>query len=273
MSLWRQFCLALGLSRGRERVDHDGQRTSLLKVKARLMRVNAPAENVPKILTANYGLNGDDMNLELAERLISTLPAGLPGLFNPWRDHCLHDAPGNGPEAKLQRLAQHLDCDPICICVGEAPGYQGARYSGVAFTSERLLGEGLIPRVPSPMRRLSTRPLPFSEPSATIVWNALFELGIADRTLLWNALQLHPYKPDNVWSNRTPTGDEIAMGEPAMRLLVKAFPSAQIVAVGKKAEGLLTQMGIPLAATVRHPANGGAKAFAAGIRALVREFA
>jgi hypothetical protein len=104
----------------------------------------------------------------------------------------------------------------------------------VAFTSERLLGEGLIPRIPPLMTRLSIRTLPFSEPSATIVWNTLFELGIADRALLWNALQLHPYTPDNVWSNRTPTPDEIAMGEPAMRLLVEAFPSAQIVAVGKK---------------------------------------
>jgi hypothetical protein len=209
------------------------------------------------------------MQMELAERLINTLPFGVTGLFNPWKDHCLHDAPGNWPEAKLRRLAQHLDCDPLFICVGEAPGYQGARYSGVAFTSERLLGEGLIPRIPGLMARLSTRVLPFSEPSATIVWNTLFALGIAERTLLWNALQLHPYRPDEVWSNRTPTPVEIALGEPAMRLLVAAYPSSQIVAIGKKAEELLLAMGIPVAGSVRHPANGGATKFANGMRDLM----
>lgn len=208
--------------------------------------------------------------LSLARKLVATLPSGAPGLFNPWRDHCPHDAAGNGPEAKLQRLARHLDCEPEFILTGEAPGYQGCRYSGIAFTSERLLGEGAIPRIPALASRLSTRRLPFSEPSATIVWKTLYRLGIEDRTILWNAMQLHPYRADNLWSNRTPRPEEIALGEPAMRLLIEAFPKARIVAVGKKAEGLLTEMGVPVAGAVRHPANGGATEFARGLQALLR---
>jgi len=153
--------------------------------------------------------------------------------------------------------------------VGEAPGYQGCRYSGIAFTSERLLGEGAIPRIPALKDRLSTRRLPFSEPSATIVWKTLYRLGIAERTILWNAMQLHPHRPDSLWSNRTPTPDEIALGAPAMRMLAEAFPEARIVAVGKKAEGLLREMGIPITGAVRHPANGGATEFAAGLLALM----
>jgi len=70
-------------------------------------------------------------------------------------------------------------------------------------------------------------------------------------------------------SNRTPTPAEIALGAPAMRLLAAAFPEARMVAVGKKAEGLLTEMGVKLAGAVRHPANGGATAFAAGLAELV----
>ncbi len=194
----------------------------------------------------------------------------MPGLFNPWRDHCPHDAAGNGPEAKLERLALHLNCDPEFILAGEAPGYQGCRYSGIAFTSERLLGEGAIPRIPALASRLSTRRLPFSEPSATIVWKTLYRLGIAERTILWNAMQLHPYRADNLWSNRTPVPEEIRLGEPAMRLLIETFPRAKIVAVGKKAEGLLTEMGVRVAGAVRHPANGGATEFASGLQALIR---
>jgi uracil-DNA glycosylase len=204
----------------------------------------------------------------LAACLIESLPSGVPGLFNPWRDHCPHDCAGNGPEAKLERLARHLDCDADFILVGEAPGYQGCRYSGIAFTSERLLLEGAIPRIPALSGRLSTRRLPFSEPSATIVWKALKTLGIAERTILWNALQLHPHRSDNLWSNRTPTPAELALGAPALHALIAAFPVAKVVAVGKKAEQLMMAMGITPTACVRHPANGGATAFAAGMDAL-----
>ena len=207
--------------------------------------------------------------LSLAHRLVETLPSGLPGLFNPWKDNCPHDAVGNGPVEKLGRLSLHLDCNPDFILAGEAPGYQGCRYSGIAFTSERLLGEGAIPRIPALSNRLSTRRLPFSEPSATIVWKTLYRLGIAERTILWNAMQLHPYRPDNLWSNRTPTPSEISLGEPALRLLIEAFPSAKIIAVGKKSEGLLREMAIPIAGSVRHPANGGATEFSAGLKNMM----
>lgn len=206
-------------------------------------------------------------NRDLAVKLIATLPAGLPGLFNPWRDQCPHDMPGNGPQARLERLATHLDCKPRLILAGEAPGYQGCRYSGVAFTSERLLGEGAIPRI-APPGRLSTRPRPFSEPSATIVWKTLYRLGLAEDTILWNALQMHPHRPGVPWSNRTPSDEELLKGAAALHLLIEAFPAARIVAVGRKAESLLQQMGLTPAGAVRHPANGGATAFASGLEAL-----
>ena len=204
----------------------------------------------------------------LAAQLVDTLPIGQPGLFNPWREHCSFDTPGNGPAARLERLACHLDCAPLFILVGEAPGYQGCRYSGIAFTSERLLLEGAIPRIAALSARLSRRERPFSEPSATIVWKALSAAGIAGRTILWNALQLHPHKTARPWSNRTPTDAELDHGAAALHLLVAAFPAARIVAVGRKAEKLMAQQGVTPAATVRHPANGGATAFTAGIRDL-----
>jgi uracil-DNA glycosylase len=208
-------------------------------------------------------------NNKLAKLLIDTLPSGLPTLFNPWRDHCTDDEPCNGPDAKLARLAAHLDCDPEFVLCGEAPGYLGCRHSGIAFTSERLLLHGKIPRISPMSHRLTSRALPYSEPSATIVWKALYNLGIEKRTILWNALQMHPHRPGNKQSNRTPTSAEIANGKPALQMLISAFPSAKVVAVGKKAEGLLNSMGVVPAATVRHPANGGATAFSRGLELLV----
>lgn len=208
-------------------------------------------------------------NRILAEKLVATLPSGLSSLFNPWMDVCPGDTELNNADARLNRLAQHLACEPEFLIVGEASGYLGMRRSALAFTSERLLLEGAIPRVTVPSGRLTDRRLPFSEPSSTIVWRALKHLGIAERTILWNALPMHPFRPGEHASNRTPTDAELMQGAPAMRLLVETFPNAKIVAVGRKSELLLEQMGIKLAAQVRHPANGGATAFAQGLQQLV----
>ncbi len=216
-------------------------------------------------------------NLELATRLIETLPVGRSLMFNPWRESCTHDRPINTPAAKLARLAEHLDCNARLILIGEAPGYQGCRYSGIAFTSERLLLAGDIPRVTIPSDRLTDRHKPWSEPSATVVWRTLTRLDLAECTILWNAVQLHPFKhpkdtpePEHVLTNRTPTPEEVALGRDAMRLLTEAFPQAKLIAVGDKAKRQLNAMGIPMLGTVRHPANGGATQFADQLARLMR---
>ena len=209
------------------------------------------------------------MNSGTFARLIESIPIGVPGMFNPWKEHCPHDTRENGPYHRQTRLSMHLDCDAKLILAGEAPGYQGARTSGVAFTSERLLMDGAIPRIDRVQERLSDRRLPFSEPSATIVWKTLYRLGIAESTVLWNAVQLHPFKEGNVWSNRTPTDAEVALGTPALRILAEAYPAARFVAVGRKAEAALAGAGITGYAAVRHPANGGASQFEKQLQAVV----
>ena len=211
------------------------------------------------------------MDVQFAQQLVETLPRGLPGLFNPWFDICEEDTERNTPELKLRRLAAHLACTPRFLIAGEAAGYAGCRHSGIAFTSERLILEGAIPRLAREHERLTHRELPFSEPSATIVWKTLKFLGIAQETILRNALQLHPHREGQVRTNRTPTKTELAFGAPAMRLLVDAFPGVKVVAVGRKAEALLRNVGIETVSAVRHPANGGAAAFRKGLALLVAE--
>lgn len=208
--------------------------------------------------------------VELATKLVATLPKGLDSLFNPWTDTCETDTGVNTPQAKLIRLAQHLDCDAKVIICGEAPGYQGCRHSGVAFTSERLLLEGQIPRVTAPAERLTTRKLPWSEPSATIVWGALEKLGIAEHTILWNALQMHPHKKGLPHTNRAPTPSELMEGAAGLRMLVRAFPNAKVLAIGQKAMTLMGKMGVTPDAQIRHPANGGATQFREGVAAFAQ---
>ena len=107
---------------------------------------------------------------ELARTLVAALPKGVPGLFNPWADVCGDDLGSNGPEAKQRRLQQHLDCDAEFILCGEAAGWQGMRHTGLAFTSERHVLAGAVPRLVDAPGRLTSRSRPFAEPSATLVW-------------------------------------------------------------------------------------------------------
>jgi len=207
--------------------------------------------------------------MSLARRLVATLPVGVPGLFNPWRDWCDFDTRANGPTRKLERLAAHLSCQPYFIICGEAAGHLGCRHSGIAFTSERLLVDRAIPRVGPVKARLTKSKLSLSEPSATVVWRTLYELNIAERVVLWNALPLHPHAKGNVRTNRTPNSAELSIGTPALRLLIDAFPRAKVIPVGKKAEGLLQAMGVGAEPALRHPAYGGAAAFSKGLSTLV----
>jgi uracil DNA glycosylase superfamily protein len=208
-------------------------------------------------------------NSKLAKLLIEALPSGEPNLFNPFREICADDVPHNDPEAKLARLAFHLACEPLFILCGEAPSYRGCRHSGIAFTSECLLLDGRIPRIPPLNHRLTRGDDPYSERSAQVVWDELYTLGIQEHTILWNALQMHPHKPGEEHSNRRPKSSEIKkFGKPALQKLVDEFPSATVVAVGKTAEQLLISMGIRYKA-VRHPAHGGEDKFRQGLKSLV----
>lgn len=147
-------------------------------------------------------------------------------------------------------------------------GYQGCHVSGIPFTSERLIMAGEIPRVSSEGQRLSTRHIPWSEPSATTVWGTLTELGIAEQTALWNAFPWHPHKPGNRQSNRTPTREERMLGVPVLKALLAAFPQAAVFAVGRTAEASLREVGCE-ARPLRHPSMGGATLFRKQLRAAL----
>lgn len=196
-------------------------------------------------------------------------------VFNQYAEACpLLDADESPAEARCRRLELHLNCQPRLILLGEAAGYQGCRYSGITFTSERLLIEGVVPRLGEllrPVGRITTRKKPFSEPSATIVWRTLNQLGIADRAVMWNSLPFHPYRSGEPLSNRTPSDKELGYGLQFLELLINRFSGVPVVAVGKKAEEALGLIGLLPAACVRHPANGGATKFKEQLAAFVGE--
>jgi len=57
---------------------------------------------------------------------------------------------------------------------------------------------------------------------------------------------MHPHKSRDEQSNRTPTSKEFEIGKLALRLLVREFPSAKVVAVGKKGGKIAQLDGVSL---------------------------
>jgi uracil-DNA glycosylase len=193
-----------------------------------------------------------------------------PSTFNPWRDHDPStDLHPDAPKQRLQRLQSHLHAGAEYLLIGEAAGYQGCKVTGIPFTSERLILEHAIPRTTANHARLSTRPRPWSEPSATTVWKTLHQLGIPEQSIPWNAYPWHPHKPGNPHSNRTPTPAERSTGLPILQSLLRLYPAAHIFAVGRNAERSLQDLNAPFT-PLRHPSMGGATRFSQQLRAALR---
>lgn len=208
------------------------------------------------------------MNFRSVARLLSR-PPGLH-VFNPWTDYDPGtDASRTAPADRLRRLQAHLSISAAYILVGEAAGYQGCKVSGIAFTSERLILAGEIPRVSTDLNRLTSRTRPWSEPSATTVWGTLRALGIAGQTILWNAFPWHPHKPGNLHSNRTPKPTERELGLPALEHLLHLQPDATLFAVGRNAEWSLRSINRD-AISLRHPSMGGATQFRTQLGSALR---
>lgn len=186
------------------------------------------------------------------------------GFFNQYRqDDLVLDHPG-GSAVRLRNLACYLEAfaGARIVLVGEAAGYAGCRFSGIPFTSERqLVGPQRLGWTRD--RRLgcsSTRPEPWAERSAAVVWGAL---GERRDCLLWNAFPWHPHRPGLPLSNRSP-GRDLPGGLDALRWLLAHLPAARPVAVGRVAERSLASLGVK-APYVRHPARGGKAGFVAGL--------
>ncbi len=143
---------------------------------------------------------------------VDTLLADLASVrigatFNQYAEAGPDDVPG-AARIRLANLRAYLAerAGADVVCLGEAGGYQGMRWSGIAFTSERDLARWGAPYEPTCAARR------WSEPSGTIVHRVLDELGAERRVILWNTVPTHPHRPGEPLSNRRPTTAEIAAG-------------------------------------------------------------
>jgi len=165
----------------------------------------------------------------------------------------------------IRYLENMLLSKPKFALVGEAPGYNGCRWSGVPFTAEKNLTfeyrkNQLFGLKNGFQVRHANKPQ--SEASATIVWEYLYNVNVYP--LIWNAFPFHPHKPNNTQSNRKPSFAELEFGKGILEELISIYKISKIIAIGNIAQKSLLTIGINCY-KVRHPANGGKKEFIKGM--------
>jgi uracil-DNA glycosylase len=227
------------------------------------------------------------MNRKIKKLLQALEAAPRTGaVFNPWFQRDTENDAGPGaPGIRRAQLARYLESRPGArlLLIGEALGYQGGHFSGIAMTSERILLGHMVERGIEPARvlpglaprrtsRPDLRPAGFSEPTATIVWTAALQCGIDPLDfVIWNAFAWHPFDPrKGMLSNRRPTARETGGSGHVLRTFLGLFPQAAVIAVGRTSEESLKAMGVECTA-VRHPAQGGAGIFRRQLRRIYRQ--
>lgn len=222
----------------------------------------------------------------MIQSFIQSLKKTPNGLFNPWfHQDKINDAFPNAPDVRRRQLELYLSQRlhrAKYLFIAEALGYQGGHFTGIAMTSERILlghqqekygvkpGHVFNGNIPARTSRPDLIEKGMSEPTATIMWGALIKLGIDPYdVLLWNAVPWHPYNPaKGLLSNRTPKAGELEAGFKHLKTLIGLFRNAEVIAVGRKCEQSLTELGVAHTG-VRHPANGGAPKFRHQLKQLV----
>ncbi|MBK8901449.1 MAG: uracil-DNA glycosylase [Anaerolineaceae bacterium] len=200
---------------------------------------------------------------EFVHELATAVPP--PNCANPYG----YERPFAAPRRHNLQLYLELmiQQQPKQLLIGEAPGYRGCRQTGIPFVSLSLL-DGLIERFPqadNPFQPVGEWQQIRGEASATILWRTVGSWQ--PLPLLWNVFPFHPHQPGQPQSNRTPTAREIEAGRPFLTHLLHLFPSVSLIAVGQKAAGALARWGWAHSA-VRHPSQGGARAFAAALSVM-----
>lgn len=175
------------------------------------------------------------------------------------------DCPG-GSAIRRTNLRNYLASfpeRPTTLILGEAPGWRGCRFSGVPFSSEALLVEGLLP---FRGEASSLAPHPLDERTADQFWRALRRFH--PQFIIWNCLPLHPHLPDQPLTNRSPIYKEVLTFAPLLIELLDILKPKKVIAVGRNAQIVLRQNGVD-ALAVRHPSHGGARIFHRQIREIL----
>lgn len=204
---------------------------------------------------------------DLIEHKVFNL-APTEGLFNPYLNRVDGLDLPNAVKIRRENFRQYLSSyasNPSVFLLAEAPGPWGCRFSGVPLVSEAQLVD---PAFPLSGQASSVNEAPYAEYTAKIYWRVLGPWF--PHFFTWNSVPFHPYKPEKILSIRNPGNREVLQFVDITKALLDIIQPQTVLAIGRKAEFALGKAGIPCT-YIRHPSQGGARKFEAGIEAVMQD--
>ena len=168
----------------------------------------------------------------------------------------------------LRRATEAVGPGLDVLVVAEAPGPWGCRFSGVPLVSEHQIRDPDFPLDGRPTSLRAMHGEPLKEYSGGIYWRVMRPHW--GRFWTWNAVPFHPHKPGDPLTIRAPRVREIRQFAGALAAVVEATEPRRVVALGRVAERALTAVGVE-STYVRHPSQGGARLFEAGMAEVFGE--
>lgn len=211
----------------------------------------------------------------------------LDNVFNPYKDYDpVNDVTVNAPTIRCRQLESYFMSRigrAEYVLIAEAPGCNGAKFSGIAMTDERtLLGKktsapfaqgdviDITAEQTSVIQKQLSNGAGMNEPTSTVLYNFLYMNNVDPRLVVtWNAFPFHPHKQGDLMSNRAPKLYEVEASQYIQREFFSLFSGLKVIAIGNYAKELMDEMNVECQ-RVRHPSYGGAKVFTDFLEATIQ---
>lgn len=178
-------------------------------------------------------------------------------IFNPWTTSDESDINKNAHIIRCSNLENYLLNieNPDYILIAESPS-KGARYTGIAMTSEKSIKEY---KLPFQYTSKNYKKYKRGESTATKVWREIKKSDACWKNFVfWNAFAFNIHKDAGKWFEN-PLPDELEKNKNILESFINIYPNAKIIAIGNNAKMALNSLGKMNIEYIRHPSNDYAK--------------
>ena len=195
---------------------------------------------------------------EFVEKLINTDKTKFKrNIFNPWVEFDESDISDNAPNIRTANLKKYLlnHKNASYVLIAESPS-AGARYSGIAMTSEKVINTNNLEYGYSSKKSKDGKYV--YELTAKKVWDEI--LDKKENFVMWNAFAFNIHEKDGRWFEN-PTIEELEQNLDILNSFLALYKDAQIITVGKTAQNALEILKFSNFESIRHPSNDFKKEF------------
>ena len=178
-------------------------------------------------------------------------------IFNPWMEYDGTDISSEAPKIRTSNLKKYLlnHKNASYVLIAESPS-TGARYSGIAMTSEKVINSNNLNYNYSSKKSQNKKYI--YELTAKKVWDEI--LSQKENFVMWNAFAFNIHEKEGRWFEN-PTREELEQNLDLLNTFLSLFKNAKIITVGKTAQNALDILKFKNFESIRHPSNDFKKEF------------